>query len=151
MLLNYKTGKLPPNFYYLGIMLFAIGVWRIVVQDWMGIVFLVISLILIFIKSGVLIDTEKIRLKKYFGFLNIRNGKWEDISNLVNLKIISLQESQTMNVVSISHTQTIYIYKLLLLLPDREIELLSGEKDYVRIKASEISKALSTTIVDRTI
>ncbi len=39
MILNYKTGKLPPNFYYLGIILFGTGIWRMVVLDWKGILF----------------------------------------------------------------------------------------------------------------
>ena len=77
MILNYKTGKLPPNFIYLGIMLFVIGVWRMVVLDWKGILFFVISLLFLFIKSGIIIDTDNRRLKKYIGFLQLRkeNGK----------------------------------------------------------------------------
>ena len=150
MILNYKTGKLPPNFYYLGFMLLAIGVWRVIVQDWVGIIFLVISLFIIFIKKGVLIDGKNKRLKKYVGVFMIKRGKWEDISSLTNLKIICLQESQSMNVVSISRTQTNDVYKLIMILSNREIELLSGESDFVHNAANEISNALETTVVNKT-
>ena len=150
MILNFKTGKLPPNFYYLGFMLLAIGVWRVIVQDWLGILFFVISLILLFSKTGLLIDTKNIRLKKYAGIFMLKTGDWEDISSLVNLQIISTQETQSMHVVSISRSQTNEVYKLKMVLPNHDIELLSGGKDFVHNTANEISNALETTVVNRT-
>jgi len=151
MILNFKTGKLPPNFYYLGFMLLAIGVWRVIVQDWLGILFLVISLILFFSRTGLLIDTKNIRLKKYAGIFMLKTGDWEDISSLVNLQIISTQETQSMHVVSISRSQTNEVYKLKMILPNHNIELLSGGKDYVLKIANEISSAIKTTFIDNTI
>jgi len=149
-MLNYKTGKLPPNFYYLGIMLLAIGVWRVIVQDWLGILFLVISFVLLFLRSGLLIDVSGSRLKKYVGIFMFKTGDWEDISTLINLKVIYVQETQSMNVVSISRTQTTDVYKLILVQTNSEIELLTGEKDYILSKANEISDALKSTVVDKT-
>ena len=77
MILKYKTGKLPLNFIYLGIMLFGIGMWRMIVLDWRGILFFVISLLFLFLKSGIIIDTDNRRLKKYIGIFAIRKGKWK--------------------------------------------------------------------------
>ena len=150
MTLNYKTGKLPPNFYYLGFMLLAIGVWRVIVQDWFGIIFLAISLILLFIRTGVLIDEKNKRLKKYVGIFIFKTGDWEDISTVINLKIINVQETQNMNVASISSSQTNDVYQLIIILANRNFELLSGKKDYVRKSANEISIALKTTVTDFT-
>lgn len=149
MILNYKTGKLPPNFIYLGIMLFGLGIWRMVVLDWKGILFFLISLFLVFIKDGILIDTENRRLKKYTGFLVIKKGKWESIRSLMNLQIIKTREVQSMHVLSISRSETIDVYKLLLVLPDNKIELISGEKDYIHKQAENISNSLQTSIINK--
>jgi len=145
MILSYKTGKLPPNFIYLGIMLFGIGVWRMIVLDWRGIIFFVISLLFLFIKSGIIIDTTNRRIKKYIGFFAIKKGKWENISSIVNLQVIKTKETQSMNVLSISRTETNDVYKLLMVLPDRNIELLSGEKEHILNKAEEISTSLQSS------
>jgi len=67
MILNYKTGKLPFNFVALGIMLFAVSIWRMIVLDWKGILFLPIALLFLFLKSGLIIDTDSRRIKKYMG------------------------------------------------------------------------------------
>ncbi len=85
-MLNYKTGKLPPNFISLGILLFGFGVWRVVIQDWRGILFFLLSILLLIIKSGIIIDTDGKRIKKYFRFLAIRIGEWKNIKSAINLR-----------------------------------------------------------------
>ncbi len=150
MILNYKTGKLPPNFIYLGIMLFGIGIWRMVVLDWKGILFFIISLLFLFIKSGIIIDTDNRRLKKYIGFFAIKKGEWESIKTIVNLQIIKTKETQAMSVLSITRTETNVVYKLFLTLPDRKIELMSGEKDYIFKRAEKISSSLQVSLNNKT-
>lgn len=150
MILNYKTGKLPPNFIYLGIMLFAISIWRMVVLDWKGVLFFIISLLLIFIKSGLIIDTDNRRLKKYIGFFAIKKGEWESIKSMINLQIIKTREAQSMSVLSITRTETKDVYKLFLILSNRNIELLSGEKDYILNKAEIISSSLQVSVKNKT-
>jgi len=146
LILKYKTGKLPLNFIYLGIMLFGIGMWRMIVLDWRGILFFVISLLFLFLKSGIIIDTDNRRLKKYIGIFTIRKGKWESIKSVINLQVIKTRETQSMNVLSISRTETKDVYKLFLVLPEKEIELMSGEKDYILNRAEKISSSLQTSI-----
>ncbi len=51
-----------------------------------------------------------------------------------------------MNVLSISRTETKDVYKLFLVLPEKEIELMSGEKDYILNRAEKISSSLQTSI-----
>ena len=150
MILNYKTEKLPPNFIYLGIMLFGIGIWRMVVLDWKGILFFVISLLFLFIKSGIIIDTDNRRLKKYIGFFAIIKGEWESIKSIINLQIIKTRETQAMSVLSITRTETNDIYKLFLILSDRNIELMSGEKDYILNRAEKISSSLQVSVINNT-
>lgn len=150
MILNYKTGKFPPNFIYLGIMLFGIGIWRMIVLDWKGILFFIISLLFLFIKSGIIIDTDNRRLKKYIGFFAIWKGEWESIKSIINLQIIKTRETQNMSVLSISRTETNDVYKLSLTLSNRNIELMSGEKDNILNRAEKISSLLQVSVNNQT-
>lgn len=151
MIMNYKTGKLPPNFIYLGVMLLGVGIWRMILLDWKGILFFAISLLCLFIKSGIIIDTDNKKLKKYFGFFIIRKGDWQNINSLINLQIIKAKETQSMSVLSITRTETNDVYKLYIVLSHKSIELISGEKDFIIKVAKEISHELQTSIINRTI
>jgi len=106
MKLDYKTDRLPLNFITLGYMLLAIGIWRIIVFDWKGIFFLLLSIFLIFFKSGIIIDTDKKLLRTYNGIFFIKKGEWKNINQLTGLQILESKESQTMSVLSISRTET---------------------------------------------
>lgn len=146
MILNYKTGKLPLNFIYLGIMLFAIGIWRMVVLDWKGIIFFAISLLFLFIRSGIMIDTYNRKLKKYIGFFVFKKGEWESIESIINLQIVQTKETQAMGVLSITRTETNDLYKLLMNLSNRTIELMSGEKDFIINRAEKIASSLQVSL-----
>lgn len=148
MKLEYKTGKLPFNFITLGYMLLAISVWRIIVSDWKGILFLLLSGFFIFFRSGIIIDADTKKLKKYNGIFFLKKGKWEDIEQLTNLRIVKAREAQTMSVLSISRTEVYDNYKLYLRLPDRSIELMTGPKDDILDKASCIASSLHTSLVN---
>ncbi len=150
MKINYKTGKLPPNFLVFGAMLIAVGVWRMIVLDWIGILLFIVGLVLFFLKSGIIIDAESKRLKKYIGFFGIIRGEWESIDGLEHLKIVESKAIQTMSVLSISRASTNKVCKLFMILPDKKIELMSGEKDFILKRAEHISSALHTVILNRT-
>ena len=150
-MLNYKTGKLALNFIYFGAFLMLIGIWRIIVLDWIGIILLLISFILLFLKSGVIIDIDKKRYKEYTGIFNFIKGNWIDISSLKQLVIIKVKASQNMNVLSISRTENIIIYKLICILPNKKNELMTGDKDFILKSAKEISEKLQTELINKTI
>ncbi len=150
MILKYKTGSLPPNFIYLGVILFGVSIWRMVLLDWKGLLVFVISLLCLFLKSGIIIDTDKRRLKRYIGFFAIRRGEWESIKSLLKLQIIKTRETQVMSVLSISRTETDEVFKLVMVLPHKEIELLSGDGDFIIKVANEISHELQTPVFDNT-
>jgi hypothetical protein len=145
-MLNYKTGKLPIHFIYSGIGLFAIGIWRMVVLDWKGIIFFIISLLFLFIRSGIMIDTYNRKLKKYIDFIVFKQGKWESIESIINLKIVQTKETQGMSVLSITRTETTDVYKLLMTLSNRTIELMSGEKDFIINSAEKIASSLHVSV-----
>lgn len=146
MILKFKTGKLPLNFIYLGFMLLGVGIWRMIVLDWRGILFFVISLLFLFIESGLIIDTDNRKLKKYIGFFVIKKGEWESIKSVIKLQILVIRETQSMNVLSISRRETKDVYKLFMILSDRKIELLAGEKEYIINKADKIASSLQVSV-----
>lgn len=146
MILNYKTGKLPPNFIYLGYLLFGIGIWRMIVLDWKGILFFVISLLCLFITSGITIDSDKKRLKKYVAFFSFKKGEWESIQTVLYLQIAKTKEIQSMNVLSINRTVSNDVYKLFLVMPEKKIELMADEKELILKRAERIATSLETTL-----
>ena len=95
-----------------------------------------------------MIDTEKKKVKKYFGFFIIKKGEWENIKSLINLHIIKTKETQSMSVLSITRTETNDVYKLFVVLPDKSIEIMSGEKDYIFNRAEQISTSLQTSVIN---
>lgn len=147
MKIDYKTDSLPLTFIMLGYMFLAVGVWRIVVLDWIGALLLLISIFLIFFKSGVMIDTNSKKIKKYNGIFLFKRGEWEDISQITNLQIVKTKEKQRMSVLTISRTESAYSYKLYLKLNDRSIKLMSGSKPSIFAKAKRIALLLNTNLV----
>ena len=150
MKLDYKTDRLPLNFITLGYMLSAIGVWRLIVFDWKGILYLLLSIFLIFFKSGIIIDADKKLLRKYNGIFFIKKGAWENINQLTGLQIVKSKETQTMSVLSISRTETNDIYKLYLNMPDRNILLMKGSNNDMLKKGKRIAASLHTSLKSNT-
>lgn len=146
MKIEYKTGKFSLNFIIFGYILLGVGIWRIIVKDWMGILFLILSIIIIFFKSGVIIDANKKILKKYIGIFFIKKGKWDNIAQLKSIEIIKTTKSQTMSVLSISRTNISKVYKMIIILPHKNIEIMSGTKEYIVSKAENISLLLQVPI-----
>lgn len=144
---NYKTGNLPQNFVILGYILFAISIWRIIMTDYLiGIVVLIVSIFLIFLKSGISIDTENKKLKRYNGIFILKKGEWQYISTAKEILIHSFKQSQNLNVLSISTTQTNLVYKFLLNLEEKKIELMSGQEKKIDKLAKKISETLNIPI-----
>lgn len=148
--LNFATERLPLNFIILGYALMAIGIWRVFVVDWRGVLFLIFSVFLVFLKSGVIIDVARKLFKKYFGIFFIKSGKWESLSQLIGLLVVKTRETLAMSVLSISRTETSDLFKLYLSLPDRQVELFSGDEEVVLQKAEKLATSLLTTLVVHT-
>ena len=149
MISNFKTGRLPQNFIFLGVLLLAVSIWRIWLLDWIGGVFLVISCLCLFIKSGLLIDTDNKRLKRYIGIFTIRLGEWENISPIADLQIIQVKKMQRMHVLTINRLETKDVFKLILVWPDKKIELIAGEEDYINENSKFISLLLKTPVLNK--
>lgn len=150
-MLQYKTEKLPINFIVLGAFLFIISIWRMMLLDWIGIVFLLLSIPLLFIRSGLFIDPQNLRLQKYIGLFFIRTGKWENISGIKHLRIIKVQQTSGMAVLSIARNETNVVYKLILVMPNENIEILVGENDFIVKAANQISTVLNVEVFNTTV
>ncbi len=55
-----------------------------------------------------------------------------------------------MSVLTITRTETNDVYKLFLTLPDRNIEIMSGEKDFIFKRAEKISSSLQVPVKNNT-
>lgn len=148
MILTYKTEKLPFNFIAFGALLFVVGIWRMIVLDWIGILFLLISIFILFLRSGIQVDSDKKRLKKYTGLFCFRKGRWEDFGSIMHLQVVKVRETQKMNVLSITRIETVELYKLILVQQDKNIELMLGKKEIIFGRAREIGAALNASIID---
>lgn len=146
MILKYTTSRLPPTFIYLGLMLSGLGIWRMVILDWKGILYFLLAMVLLFIKSGIVIDSENRIVKKYDGFFFIKKGQWESIASVIDLHIIKTTERHHMNVASISRSETIEVYQLVATLPDQDLELMTGKMDVIINRTEKIASLLQIPI-----
>lgn len=145
-MVHYKTGKLPPNFVFLGILLLGIGIWRMIVLDWVGVLLFLLGVLAFFTHSGLSIDGKAKRLRKYIRIYGFKAGPWQDIPGLMNLRISRARFSQTMHIRAATTTTTEGVYKLHLVLQTGILELLQGKKDWILQKAEEIAEELHTSI-----
>ncbi len=149
--LEFRTSRLPINFRMLGYMLLALAIWRTIVLDWMGIVYLAISLFLIFFRTAVIIDAQALKIKQYVGLFLIKKGKWERIEHVSSIQLTKTKETQTMSVLSISRIETTDTYILYIIMPSRNIELMQGNKAELVTKGNTLAALLKTSFKDTTL
>lgn len=137
------------HFIMLGYMLLALGVWRIVVADWKGILYLIFSLVFIFFSSGIVIKIENRQLKQYNGFFMIKWGKSMDISQALSLELVCSTETQRYNMLTLTKTESLEIFKLYMNMPDNDILLMAGKRDKIIERANEISNALQIPLINK--
>ena len=145
---NYTTGRLSPSFLSLGVMFLIIGIWRISVLDWIGILILIIALLILFITFGVIFDFENKKIKKYSAVFGFKKGVWIDISSAKNIFLTEIKQSQTTNLLSISRTDKMLVCKLFITLSDKKIGIITGKKNKITKIANEISQNMKVEIIN---
>jgi hypothetical protein len=150
MALQYTTGKLPLHFFMLGVVLLLLGLLAFVMEGIIGIIPLLLAIPLLFTRSGIRIDGKKKLLKIYIALFAFQSGKWTNIQQATHLQIIRVRQSTSMAVLSIHRNDMNIVYKLLLMLPNEKIELLSGEGGYICKRADEISQELNLNLLQAT-
>jgi len=143
MFLSYKTERLPLNFLMLGFSLALIGIATTINGDYEGCLTLLLAIPLLFTQSGVIIDSENQRIRKYTGLFFLRFGKWVEITAALHLQIIKVRETKGMAVLSIGRNETNIVQKLLLVMPHNPIEILSGKQEKVEKIAREIAENMN--------
>ncbi len=118
------------------------GIWIALREDWKGILMLLAGIILVFIESGIIIDPDQKAIKQFTGIFFLKPGKWKGIALSTGIVVIKTKETQTMHVLSLSRSVTDDIYKLWLLMPGQNIELMSGTKSKILRRAEAIKNAL---------
>ena len=146
MKLTFKTERLPYNFIALGYLLAATGVWFALHADWKGILFLLVGIILVFVESGIIIDSSKRELKQYTGIFFLKKGHWQSIRQSIGLVVAKTQETQSMHVLSLSRSVTSEVYKLWLIMPAENIELMTGARPKIMKRAEAIAASLETSL-----
>lgn len=142
MILSYKTERLPLNFFMLGISLLLVGIALIISEGYQGIAAIILSIPFLFTHSGLLIDAENKRFKKYTGLLGLRLGSWCDLSRATHLQMIHTRETKGMAVLSIARNETNVVQKLLLIMPHERIVLLSDTQEKLEPMSKEIAAKL---------
>jgi hypothetical protein len=146
MKLTYRTERLPQNFIALGYLLTLAGVWIGLREDWKGFIFLLIGIILIFVESGIIINPPKKALKQYTGFFFLKKGHWKSIAQAIGLVVTKTSETQSMHVHSLSRSVTNHVYKLWLIMPGENIELMTGDRKKIMKRAEAIATSLETSL-----
>jgi hypothetical protein len=117
----------------------------------MGIVYLAISLFLLFFRTAVIIDAQALKIKQYVGLFLIKKGKWERIEHVSSIQLTKTKETQTMSVLSISRIETTDTYILYIIMPSRNIELMQGNKAELVTKGNTLAALLKTSFKDTTL
>jgi len=146
--LKYKTDRLPLHFIVLGYMLLAVGVWRIVVVDFRGILYLIFAFLFILFHSGVDVYADKKQIKLYNGFLFVKMGKSLDVNKATGLELAYSSAVQHQSVLTLTKAESVEVCKLIINLPDNDVQLMVGEKGKIVKRANEISQALQIPLVN---
>ncbi|WP_372751868.1 hypothetical protein [Labilibaculum sp.] len=149
-MLQYTTGKLPLNFFVLGILLLLLGLVALFTEGAIGIIALLLATPLLFTRSGLQIDGQRKLLRTCIQLFVFKRGKWIAIDQAKYLQIIRVRETTGMAVLSIARNESNLVYKLILVLPQKKIELLSGEDQYISQLANEISEELKLEVLEPT-
>ena len=147
MILDYKTSKLPYNFIFLGLLLGIYGVWLSWEANYLGVIFLLIAIPCLFIRMGSQIDVESQKYREYIGLFMFKYGKWINFRGLESLVIGYMMESEMMTHKSLAANYTVKNYKLYIRMPEQDLEILSGKKEFIEKTAAVIAKELNVEIL----
>lgn len=91
---------------FLGITFLFLGVVFIFQKSWIaGAGFTILATFLLFTSSGIIIDTEKKRIKPYYNLFGIyKHGTWESLDQYVGVTLVPMKKTQA--VYSRSNRQT---------------------------------------------
>ncbi|MBN2667675.1 MAG: hypothetical protein JXR60_00475 [Bacteroidales bacterium] len=140
--IEFTTAKLPINFTVLGYLFIGLGIYSLIKHLWEAVFLLLIGLIIVLFKSGLVIDFNARKYKKYNGLFFIKIGEWMSISKDAFLKLEKKRMVHANSVLTISRKELQIDYRLYLYNDSSKVLLISGNKNEVFERANTIAKRL---------
>lgn len=148
--LKYSTGHLPLHFRILGALLILIGVWRLMLADWSGLIPIVAGAAILFLQSHLVFDLSQKKYRSQIELLGLHFGTWHPTQPFTGLTITTITQSQTMSVRAASRVETDTHHQLIANTANGNISLLDGDNPTIHAAAQHIAQALAIPITDLT-
>jgi len=147
-----KNSYFPPQFVILGYLLIAIGIYFLIISNWIGIIMIPVGFIVAFLNINQDLDIKNMKYKEYFEFLGIKFGKWKDIPIIDYVTVFRERTIQGKNVVSISSHHTEENYKVEMIINRKEKISVAkyANKEKALEKGLELARALDCKLLDYT-
>ena len=144
---SYKTEHLPLNFLMLGITIALLGIAILISGDITGTIAILISVPFLFTHSGIIVDIENKRIKKFTGIFSLKLGTWVNISQTEKLLIGKVRQNQGMAVLSIARNDISTVHKLFAIIGGKRCEIVCGSNKMVTEIANQLAKCTNAEIV----
>ena len=97
-----------------GLILTLIGIITLFIANYfiLSLIATLIGMLLFLSIRGVIIDNKSMRIKAFLDILIFKIGTWRNLSEFDTIELKLFNESQTMNMVSISNTYTTSIFEV---------------------------------------
>ena len=147
-----KNSYFPQQFVILGYLLIGIGIYFLIIYNWIGIIMIPTGLIFSFLNINLDLDTKNRKIREYFGFLGMKFGKWKDIPDLEYITVYRERMIQGKNVVSISSHHSEESYKVdLIIRRNKKIHVGNFVKKEKAIeKGLELARDFNCKLLDYT-
>lgn len=141
-----------PQFQMFGFLLLPLGVYFLIISNWIGIIAIVVGFALFFAKEGVQIDFEKKLQREFIGLLGFKVGKWVLLPEIDYVTVFIENYSQRGSVASIDSNHKSSKVKVSLIIS--KTEKYDGGFFNSKEKAMEagklIARSLNTKLLDYT-
>ncbi|GEM_PF-6369589 len=101
-----ENGKLPMQFMLIGFVLIVLSIFFVVENQIIGAVLVIPGIFIIAIREGVLVDNENKSVFRYIKIFVFEKKELIDFSEVKYLSMVKVNVKQTMNVLTISNTQS---------------------------------------------
>ncbi|KAB1070523.1 hypothetical protein F6U93_01820 [Tamlana haliotis] len=152
---DYKIKPLFPLMFRIpGITLFISGIIFICSfnkTSILGVVILLVSIPIIFTKTGILLDFNKNQIKNYIGLFNIKIGKWQLVDNYPFITLLHLNlTSRGESISGLNFTDKYKVYRISLLSENHREKLKIidfSELNKATIEAEKIAESFNLKFV----
>lgn len=147
-----KNSYFPQQFVILGYLLIGIGIYFLIINNWIGIIMIPAGFIFSFLFINQDLDIDNRKTREYFGFLGMKFGKWKDIPEVEYVTVFQERMIQGKNVVSISsyHSEESYMVDLIISPKERISAAKYVDKEKAIEKGMALALAFNCKLLDYT-